>query len=260
MSSAQTPLRSRSILLDEGRWTVRFHATDIYGNVEEEHTEEILVDGTPPALEVNISGKMGDHGWYVSPLEIDPTATDPSLEDGTDGSGVSEVEYSPDSGGTWLASPPVLAIDQGGTTTPLFRARDNVGNPSEPTSIEVEIDQHAPEIEVSAEPDVLWPPNGKQDKVRLSGEISDQTSGPAALAVTIEDEYGEREPAIEASSLDPQETFELDEIIQLVASRRGDDKDGRTYTVHVMAKDLAGNQDELQLTVIVPHDQKVEGR
>ena len=43
--------------------------------------------------------------------------------------------------------------------------------------------------------------------------------------------------------------------IQLQASRNGNDKDGRKYTITVRAQDNAGNNGLASTNVIVPHDQ-----
>ena len=42
--------------------------------------------------------------------------------------------------------------------------------------------------------------------------------------------------------------------ILLEARRNGEDKDGRTYTITVMAKDLAGNTGNTTVVVTVPHN------
>ena len=43
--------------------------------------------------------------------------------------------------------------------------------------------------------------------------------------------------------------------VSLQASRNGNDKDGRHYTITVSAKDLAGNLGSAATIVTVPHDQ-----
>jgi hypothetical protein len=40
-----------------------------------------------------------------------------------------------------------------------------------------------------------------------------------------------------------------------MASRRGNDKDGRTYTIIITATDNLGNAITNEIEVIVPHDQ-----
>ena len=44
-------------------------------------------------------------------------------------------------------------------------------------------------------------------------------------------------------------------IIQLEAWRKGRDKDGRTYTINVIATDSSGNGAFASTLVVVPHDQ-----
>jgi hypothetical protein len=43
--------------------------------------------------------------------------------------------------------------------------------------------------------------------------------------------------------------------VLVVASRNGGDKNGRTYTITVSARDYAGNPASAAATVLVPHDQ-----
>jgi len=45
-------------------------------------------------------------------------------------------------------------------------------------------------------------------------------------------------------------------MVRLEASRIGDDKDGRTYKIKILATDLAGNTSLSATEVIVPHDQR----
>jgi len=43
--------------------------------------------------------------------------------------------------------------------------------------------------------------------------------------------------------------------VELQSSRRGQDKDGRTYQIVVSGRDLAGNAGEATVIVTVAHDQ-----
>ena len=69
------------------------------------------------------------------------------------------------------------------------------------------------------------------------------------------DEYGECEP--EVQDILPEDIIDgnWERTIELMASRRGNDKDGRTYTIIVTATDNLGNAITKEIEVIVPHDQ-----
>jgi hypothetical protein len=111
-------------------------------------------------------------------------------------------------------------------------------------------------ITVSATPKTLWPPNGKMVPVTIAGMITETDSGvdpntPPAYAV--KDEYGLIQPSGPITTLDVSGRYSF--RIQLQASRKGNDKDGRQYTIIVSAQDKAGNMGSAFTRVIVPHDQ-----
>jgi predicted outer membrane repeat protein len=113
-----------------------------------------------------------------------------------------------------------------------------------------------PVVTISANLATLWPPNGKLVPVTVSGTITDEADGSGVNASSAEyvvmDEYGQIQPrrAI-ALGADGRYAF----TVALEASRRGNDKDGRHYTIAVSAKDRAGNLGVGSTIVTVPHDQ-----
>ena len=66
------------------------------------------------------------------------------------------------------------------------------------------------------------------------------------------DEYGLIQPTGPVS-VQPNGSYTF--TVQLQASRRGQDQDGRHYSVALSAKDLAGNVGSASTSVTVPHDQ-----
>lgn len=107
------------------------------------------------------------------------------------------------------------------------------------------IDFIPPEVNITAKPSILWPPNHKMVNVTVNGSASDQLSGIASISFKVTDEYGKVEPTIS----------KFGDVIQLEAWREGNDPDGRIYTISVTATDKAGNQATASTTVICPHDQ-----
>jgi hypothetical protein len=67
-------------------------------------------------------------------------------------------------------------------------------------------------------------------------------SGRAGL---FQGQTGQSQPVIGA---------QLQSQIQLKAWREGKDLDGRSYTISLVAIDLAGNEARVETSVIVPHD------
>jgi len=115
-------------------------------------------------------------------------------------------------------------------------------------------DTTSPVITVSASPATLSPPNGRLVTVTISGAITEERSGSGLHASTYQvmDEYGQIQPS---GSVTPGPNGRYAFTVQLQASRRGNDQDGRRYTIVVSATDMAGNLGVASATVTVPHDQ-----
>lgn len=67
-----------------------------------------------------------------------------------------------------------------------------------------------------------------------------------SVEITVTDEYGIYNMTVPG----------FGSIVQLEAWREGTDKDGRHYTITVVATDNAGNQSTAITEVIVPHDMR----
>jgi probable HAF family extracellular repeat protein len=130
-----------------------------------------------------------------------------------------------------------------GTHTVKLIVTDSAGESAEDEVVITIEDTIPPEVSISASPGTLWPPNGKMKDVLIQGEATD-ISGEVSLVILVEDEYGEINLSFS----------EFDKIIQLEAWRKGRDKDGRTYTINVIATDSSGNSAFALTFVIVPHD------
>jgi hypothetical protein len=122
-----------------------------------------------------------------------------------------------------------------------------------PTELVVVGDVTPPSLTITATPDTLWPPNGRIVTVMVSGRITDEDSDVETIRATYEvmDEYGliHRSGAVSVR-LDGHYTFTID----LEASRKGNDPDGRQYTITVRAVDDEGNEGSARAIVRVPHD------
>ena len=90
--------------------------------------------------------------------------------------------------------------------------------------------------------------------VTISGTMTDSLSGvnrsSAAFAVT--DEYGQVQPS---GPVTVGSNGSYSFVINLQASRHGDDMDGRLYTITVSVRDNVENLGTATTTVVVPHDQ-----
>ena len=133
--------------------------------------------------------------------------------------------------------PPILEVD--GTNYTYFSILEGDAN----------YDHKSPKISFNTNTNILWPPNEKLVDVNITGSIDEEN--PYITKVLVDDEYDLVEPTIETYY---QTSY--NQNIQLQASRRGDDLDGRTYLITVITNDLAGNEAQQQIEVIVPHDQR----
>jgi hypothetical protein len=71
-----------------------------------------------------------------------------------------------------------------------------------------------------------------------------------SAAYVVMDEYGQIQPSGSVTLVDARYAF----TVALQASRRGNDSDGRHYTIAVSAKDKAGNLGVESATVTVPRN------
>ena len=108
------------------------------------------------------------------------------------------------------------------------------------------IDTVPPTVTVTATPNILWPPNHKMVDVKIDGYAIDDVSGIASVVITVTDEYGIYNITVHG----------FGSTIQLEAWREGTDKDGRVYTITVVATDIADNQSTVTTLVTVPHDMR----
>jgi hypothetical protein len=93
--------------------------------------------------------------------------------------------------------------------------------------------------------------------ITVSGRVTDASGGvPGKVRFHVIDEYGNVQPAGNAH-VNANGRFSF--VVSLQSSRRGQDKDGRHYTIVVTATDQAGNRGTARAFVVVPHDQGHHG-
>lgn len=202
-----------------------------------------------PVTKIDIRPLSNSAGWNNSDITIILTAAD---NDG--GSGVKEIEYVL-AGLTGMkgilsehkiiqGNTAELTIYREGIARFGYYARDNERNIEKINFSDIKIDKTPPVVAITAVPCVLWPPDNKMVDVTIKGEAVDNLSGIESLTFKVIDEYGKIQPSIAG----------FGSTVKLESSRRGDDSDGRTYTITVIAKDKAGNKSSISAVVTVPHD------
>lgn len=128
--------------------------------------------------------------------------------------------------------------------------------PGQVTSFDFTIDRNSPTTDISADPKSIWPPNNKLVPVTVSGTAKDVGSGIDSITFRVFDEYGFVEPVLAQVDGNGSHEVSWSQTMQLEASRFGDDKDGRTYTIEVTVKDRACNVSTYTEQVVVGHDQR----
>ena len=219
------------------------------------------VQGGPeesPAITINVESPANPLKIVVQPPEIPfkvrgaqiPLQITGTFPDGhtQDLSNSTRAEYA-------TSSPNVATVDGHGIVTSVGAGSSQIsvryGTQSIVVPVSVVI---GPAVTVLASPPRLWPPNGGVVPITVSGTIMDAGGGvrttSARYAVT--DAYGTIQPT-GTVTLGPNGEYSI--LVSLEASRRGDDKGGRQYTIVVNATDNSGNRGSGFATVVVPHDQ-----
>ena len=109
-------------------------------------------------------------------------------------------------------------------------------------------------VAVSADPNVLWPPNHKMVNVRVMARVTDTCSDTTWKIIRVTS----NEPVNGLGDGDtaPDWVITGDHTLQLRAERSGKGT-GRVYTITVQAKDTSGNLSETKtVTVKVPKSQE----
>lgn len=153
-------------LTEDGQYVFIFNATDTAGNALSQYSI-VKIDRTPPVVDVERKGEVGENGWYRSSVDFQLRASDSS-------SGPQVGEYRVD-GGAWRTGM-FFTVSGDGSHSVEYRVFDQAGNV---TAIResVKIDSLAPSVSFLSPSE-----NTPVDKVvSLRGTASD--AGDSGLAV-----------------------------------------------------------------------------
>jgi hypothetical protein len=147
-----------------------------------------------------------------------------------------------------LSSPAKLAVS--------VTATDACGDDTNDSAEAVIVDTTPPEIDVSLDPDSLWPPNHKMADITATVVATDNCPGVSFVLSSVvsdepENDVGDGNTAPDIMGAD---TGTADIEFQLRNERAGP-LDGRTYTATFIASDGSGNDAEDSADVEVPHSQ-----
>lgn len=196
-------------------------------------------DQVPPLTVPTLTGSKGQGDWYVSAVTIDFAAGDAD-------SGVREIHYSADGAAEVVTTGAAarLVIGGDGAHIVTYYAVDNAGNVEQSKKLDVNVDRTPPDVTLSLDRNVLWPPNHKLVDVMINGKSADSLSGIAAVEISVIDEYGVYNGTYSGFGT----------VVRLEAWRDGNDMDGRHYTITAVVTDKAGNSSSTTTEAVVPHD------
>jgi hypothetical protein len=234
-------------------------------------------DRTPPVTTAAVTGSAGANGWFVGPVQVALTATDPD-------SPVASTSYSIDGGSLQVYAAPIPVSGDGIHHVSYFSV-DPAQNQELPLQVDVKIDATAPVVTATAtlvpsERDDEGPRRGGRQaqrgrsnnrrqaedavKISVTGAITDAVSGVDASSA--------RYAVADASGIVQQSgaiTVGADGGYAVVVtlgsdgSERDDrngrerndrEKEGSTLTITVRAADAAGNVGSAAATVNVPRE------
>lgn len=229
-----------------GETMVTFTATDDFGNQDQCVATVTVGDFTDPEItcpeDITVECSSGG-GTPVDDPQLAAFFAAPTATDNCDPN--PSIDHD---------APPVFPL---GDTVVTFTATDDSGNEGTCTATVTVEDTTPPELEVSLNRDVLWPPNHKLSAITAEVTVTDVCDPDASfeLVDVTSDEPdngqgdGDTENDIQGADLNT-----ADVEFQLRSERMGNG-DGRVYTILYRAFDLSGNSTDEALEVHVPHDQ-----
>jgi hypothetical protein len=229
-----------TITLSLGSHILTLNATDDSGNVGTDNVTIDVVDTTPP--EVNAGEDMTVEAGYET--TINGSAMD--LVD-------MDLDYMWKEGQTILGTEANLTYTFTlGTHVLTLSATDDSGNVGTDNVTIEAVDTTPPEINVTVNPDMIWPPNHKYVDVETVVTVHDAVDpSPTLTLVSVTSS----EP--DNGKGDGNTTNDIvilgDNMFRLRAERSGTGQ-GRIYTITYRATDASGNSAEASITITVPHN------
>jgi subtilisin len=238
-------LRNSAEDLGESGWDTQYGCGMVNADLAINFTEP--PDQSAPITTITLNGTKGNNDWYLSDVEVVISATD----DG--GSGVAETKYSIDGGASWHTyTSPLSFTEESADYWDYFhvmaRSWDNDGNDEGPPPFaRFQIDKTPPVVTVTVDPtEVMRVRKGEMFSIAYDCSAEDAVSGWCApYTIELIDEY---------EVYDQDLGYDLCGAVSVEAWCEGWDKDGRTYTIRMTARDRAGNvgQGEDITTVLHP--------
>ena len=134
---------STQFISQEGVWAVNYDVTDTYGNRVTGTTDPIKVDPYPPSTLAQLTGVIGNNGWFKSDVVVDFITSDSM-------SGIYATYYSLDNV-TWSTWAGLDTFTVTSSADVYYYSEDVAGNLEEVKTVSIGVDKVAPEITTSDE-------------------------------------------------------------------------------------------------------------
>lgn len=206
-------------------------AVDQAGN-EASVSSNVNIDRTPPLITATVAPAANKFGWHNTDVIVIFACRDD----------FSDIASCPD---------PITVTTEGAGQVVSGTATDKAGN-SATASVTLNIDKTAPVVNLSVNPDMLWPPNHKLVTVTPSISAVDALDSEVKFELVS---VTSSEPDNGLGDGDTANDIVLngDGSISLRAERSGSGP-RRIYTITYLATDDAGNSTTASTTVTVPHN------
>lgn len=205
-------------------------------------------NGLPP------SSVTSPSGWSAELMTTEETESQNVLAWNSSGAANDILAGQSKSGFSVTAGAPAAAYT--GIFTVIFgdssdTAADLAASGTLQTDTNPDSDTTPPTISVTLTPSVIWPPNQKMVAVTAQVQVSDDRDpNPAVRLVSVTANEGQ------AGDIAGADLGTDDRSFSVRASRTGQQKQGRVYTVRYSATDASGNTAFATATVTIPHDQR----
>lgn len=195
----------------------------------------VIYDITPPVLGIDpVNSPTGQSSLSITGTREAETAV--AVTSGT--ATVGDVSYP--TATTWQAA--VSGLREGANVIQAASV-DAAGNAVAATTTVVLVTR-PPEITLRATPEKIWAPNRKMVPVTISGGVETFGSELASVVLSVRDEYGKFN----------YDNLAFGSTVMVEASRKGNDKDGRKYTITAVVTEKGGKKTSRTATVTVGHD------
>jgi Tol biopolymer transport system component/flagellar hook assembly protein FlgD/subtilase family serine protease/fibronectin type 3 domain-containing protein len=223
-------------LVEEKLYSIVATASDGIEGHEVIAQRNIIYDVTKPVLTIDpVTSPTEETSQVVTGTREEGLSVTVSCPTAT----VDEISYPTIT--TWRT---VLTDLNTGDNIVSVSSSDMAGNRSDVTS-KIVVQSNESDLILIPFPNILWPPNHRMVLVLIAGWVSHPChTDITSVEISVTDEYGQYN----------YDHLHFGSIVRLEAWRKGNDKDGRVYTVTAVATHKDGRKTFAVKRVVVPHD------